>query len=96
MNRKKDNTNYFYTSINTSLKAEEEYNRQVEEINNQEMAKATQINNNMELNEILNNYNRDQDEIENGAVSIICMNLSEAKYYIYDTNGILQNRVNYE
>jgi len=24
------------------------------------------------------------------------MNLTEAKYYIYDTNGILQNRVNYE
>lgn len=96
LNRKKDNTNYFYTSINTSLKAEEEHNKMVEEINNQETAKTTLINNNMELNEILHNYNRDQDEIEDGAVSIICMNLSEAKYYIYDTNGILQNRVNYE
>lgn len=51
----------------------------------------------MELNELLKNYNRDQDEIDKeGAVSIICMNLSEAKYYIYDTNGILQNRINYQ
>ena len=24
------------------------------------------------------------------------MNLNENKYYVYNTNGILQNRVNYE
>jgi hypothetical protein len=54
------------------------------------------LKNNMEFNEIIKNNDLDQEEIEaDGVNSIVCMNLSEAKYYIYDTNGILRNRVNY-
>jgi hypothetical protein len=33
---------------------------------------------------------------DNANISIISMNLTEKKYYIYGTNGILENRVDYE
>jgi phosphoglycerol transferase MdoB-like AlkP superfamily enzyme len=37
------------------------------------------------------------DEISDKSnISIISMNLTEKKYYIYGTNGILENRVDYE
>ena len=33
---------------------------------------------------------------EDSNISIICMNLSECKYYVYGTDGILENRIDYE
>ena len=31
----------------------------------------------------------------NSNISIICMNLTESKYYVYGTDGILEFRVDY-
>jgi hypothetical protein len=48
------------------------------------------MKNNIEFQQILQNLKLKQDVVEkDGAISIVCMNLTEAKYYVYDTNGIL-------
>jgi hypothetical protein len=92
LNRKKDNTNYFYTSIDTSRSLEAKFNEHIKL-----MVRENQTKNNFEFQEFLKNINLEQDVIEkDGSMSIICMNLTETKYYVYDTNGILKNRVNYQ
>ena len=52
--------------------------------------------NDWELDQLKQSQSQKQDEYETkSAVSIICMNLTAHKYYVYDPNGILQNRINY-
>ena len=46
--------------------------------------------NSLEFEHALSQVKRKQDEDEeDSAVSVICMNLTHSKYYVYDTNGIL-------
>ena len=52
--------------------------------------------NSLEFEHAINQLNRKQEEVEEeSSISVICMNLTQSKYYVYDTNGILQNRINY-
>ena len=38
---------------------------------------------------IIQEINKNRDDLPDSAISVICMNLVEHKYYVYDTNGML-------
>lgn len=92
LNRIMDNTSYFYTSIDTPWEFEKRYNQMVRQAVGKNITK-----NSLEFELALQGMKKKQDDnVEKSAASIICMNITQSKYYVYDTNGILQNRVNFE
>jgi hypothetical protein len=52
--------------------------------------------NTLEIEQVKSAINKSQDEtVQDSRISILCLNITQSKYYVYATNGILQNRVNY-
>ena len=109
LNRMKLNTHFFYTSIETTEEQERDYNDKVER---QILLKLTESDNkeyhlrrftrylkrNILVNLMENKMKLEHSQPKNGRkfISIVCMNITEQKYYIYSQNGLLINRIEFD
>ena len=97
LNRLKINTDYFYTSIESEVKDNSvPCDRIVEDLNRENIWKSLKTKSlresiNTDDSKTLHGHDHSRDSI----TSIICINLTEYKYYIYTQSGILVNRVNF-
>lgn len=90
LNRLKINTDYFYTSMETDPKEEDEYHQEIsDKLKKKSTVVARDFKSSIESSETFK-VNRPKT-----FTSIIAMNETEHKYYVYTQNGLLLNRVNF-
>jgi len=100
LNRLKINTDYFYTTLETDPEEEDEYNKEINDKMNNYLTNAllkrkgsTAARN---FKSSLGSSSAIKKNQADTVTSIIAMNETEHKYYVYTQNGLLINRVDFK
>ena len=94
MNDAKKNTDYFYTSIETKVKAEKLYNKMLKDQYSKDPKNDGRTPNDDSSQE-------EEDELEQSNKvesysAIVCMSITESEFDVYLQNGILINHYNFK
>ena len=87
LNRLKVNTDYFYTSVETNPTDEDAYHNDVQQ---KIKRRSTTI-----ARDFGKSVSKSNDTRSETFTSIIAMNETESKYYVYTQNGLLINRIDF-